>query len=155
MVGHHITISQRPIRGCADASGQLLLILKCCSAGLISYLGRRNGSELSGITFLRGTITPGGRRKPTWSHQRYSECSIYRFENHLLLLITTYVTTAGGSNTINITLQTFVLAMLCFPDVQVKAQEELDRVIGRDRLPDFNDESDLPYLGALLKEVYR
>lgn len=45
--------------------------------------------------------------------------------------------------------------MLCFRDVQVKAQEELDRVIGRDRLPDFNDELDLPYLGALLKEVYR
>jgi len=45
--------------------------------------------------------------------------------------------------------------MLCFPDAQIKAQEELDRVIGRDRLPDFNDESELPYLGALLKEVYR
>lgn len=45
--------------------------------------------------------------------------------------------------------------MMSFPDAQAKAQEELDRVVGRERLPDFNDESDLPYLGALLKEVYR
>ena len=45
--------------------------------------------------------------------------------------------------------------MLCFPDIQVKPQEEIDRVIGRECLPDSNDESDLPYLGALLKEVYR
>ena len=37
---------------------------------------------------------------------------------------------------------------------QVKAQEELDRVVGRERLPDLNDESDLPYLGVL-KEAYR
>ena len=42
--------------------------------------------------------------------------------------------------------------MLYFPEAQVKTQEELDRVIGQERLPDFNDES---YLGALLKEVYR
>lgn len=72
------------------------------------------------------------------------------FQFRLILFIT-----AGGSSGINATIQTFVLAMLCFRDVQVKAQEELDRVIGRDRLPDFNDELDLPYLGALLKEVYR
>ena len=45
--------------------------------------------------------------------------------------------------------------MMHFPDAQVKAQEELDRVVGRERLPDFSDESDLPYFGALLKEVYR
>ena len=45
--------------------------------------------------------------------------------------------------------------MSCFPDAQAKAQEELHRVVGRERLPDFKDESDLPYLGALLKEVYR
>ena len=61
----------------------------------------------------------------------------------------------GGLSATNVILQTFVLAMLCFPDAQVKAQEELDRVVGRERLPDFSDESELPYLGALLKEVYR
>jgi len=44
--------------------------------------------------------------------------------------------------------------MLCFPDPQLKAQEELDRVLGG-RLPDFNDESELPYISALVREVLR
>jgi cytochrome P450 len=44
--------------------------------------------------------------------------------------------------------------MLCFPDVQLRAQQELDRVL-KGRLPEFEDEQDLPYLAALVKEVLR
>ncbi|KAF9480937.1 cytochrome P450 [Pholiota conissans] len=61
----------------------------------------------------------------------------------------------GGSSTTTAVLHTFFLAMVCFPDAQAKAQEELDRVIGRGRLPDFNDEPFLPYISALIKEVQR
>lgn len=43
--------------------------------------------------------------------------------------------------------------MVLFPDVQKKAHEELDRVVGRDRLPEFADESSMPYLSAVCKEV--
>ena len=52
-------------------------------------------------------------------------------------------------------LSTFVLLMMLHPDVQRQAQEELDRVIGGDRLPDFQDHNSLPYLHALLREVLR
>lgn len=52
-------------------------------------------------------------------------------------------------------LLTFMLAMVQYPAVQNKAQEELDRVVGPDRLPDFHDAPHLPYLNALLKEVTR
>ena len=45
--------------------------------------------------------------------------------------------------------------MLMNPDAQTKAQEEIDRVIGTDRLPTFDDESKLPYVSALSKEVFR
>lgn len=45
--------------------------------------------------------------------------------------------------------------MLLWPDAQRKAQEEIDRVVGSDRLPDFNDREHLPYTEALLKEVMR
>ena len=45
--------------------------------------------------------------------------------------------------------------MAMHPEVQRKAQEELDRVIGGDRLPAFEDQASLPYLNALLKEVLR
>lgn len=52
-------------------------------------------------------------------------------------------------------LLTFFLAMLMNPAAQDKAQEEIDRVIGTDRLPTFDDEPKLPYVTALAKEVFR
>jgi cytochrome P450 len=52
-------------------------------------------------------------------------------------------------------LLTFFLAMLMNPEAQRKAQEEIDRVIGTDRLPTFEDEPKLPYVTALAKEVFR
>lgn len=45
--------------------------------------------------------------------------------------------------------------MLMDPAAQDKAQEEIDRVIGTDRLPTFDDEPKLPYVSALAKEVFR
>lgn len=50
---------------------------------------------------------------------------------------------------------TFFLVMLLNPDVQKKAQDELDRVVGNDRLPAFEDESSLPYISAVVKEIMR
>jgi hypothetical protein len=44
--------------------------------------------------------------------------------------------------------------MVCYPDVQKKAQQELDKVLNG-RLPEHGDIMSLPYLSALIKEVYR
>lgn len=49
----------------------------------------------------------------------------------------------------------FMLAMLLFPDTQRKAQEEIDRVIGSDRLPEMKDLPRLPYLTNLVQELWR
>ena len=51
-------------------------------------------------------------------------------------------------------IHTFFLAMVCFPQVQKKAQAEIDRVVFG-RLPDFGDMDELPYLSAIVKEVLR
>ena len=45
--------------------------------------------------------------------------------------------------------------MVLNPGAMRKAQEELDRVVGRDRLPDFSDRENLPYIDAVVKEVLR
>jgi cytochrome P450 len=45
--------------------------------------------------------------------------------------------------------------MVLYPDVQRKAQEEIDRVVGPDRLPDHNDRESLPYIEAVVKETMR
>ena len=36
-----------------------------------------------------------------------------------------------------------------------KAQEELDRVVGSERLPRISDQEDLPYISASIKELLR
>jgi Cytochrome P450 len=36
--------------------------------------------------------------------------------------------------------------MSLYPDVQKKAQEEIDAVVGHDRLPTFEDRERLPYV---------
>ncbi|KAF2849263.1 cytochrome P450 [Plenodomus tracheiphilus IPT5] len=61
----------------------------------------------------------------------------------------------AGSETTGTTLNNFTLCMVLFPDAQRRAQEELDRVVGKDRLPAWEDEGDLPYVRALIKEVLR
>lgn len=45
--------------------------------------------------------------------------------------------------------------MALFPEVQRKAQQELDTVVGKKRLPHFHDRENLPYINALVKEVLR
>lgn len=45
--------------------------------------------------------------------------------------------------------------MTLYPEVQRKAQQEIDVVIGNDRLPTLEDRGQLPYLCALVSEVYR
>jgi hypothetical protein len=45
--------------------------------------------------------------------------------------------------------------MVLYPDAQKKAQEEIDRVIGPHRLPNFEDRQSLPYVEAVYREVQR
>lgn len=49
----------------------------------------------------------------------------------------------------------FVLAMIKYPNVQAKAQAELDSVLGKNQLPTYADEDSLPYITAVMKEVIR
>ncbi|KAI0776613.1 cytochrome P450 [Trametes elegans] len=61
----------------------------------------------------------------------------------------------AGVDTSRSTLGIFFLTMTRNPHVYRKAQEEMDRVVGHDRLPDYSDRESLPYLNALLEEVLR
>ena len=45
--------------------------------------------------------------------------------------------------------------MALYPEAQMKAQAELDRVVGPNRLPDHNDLENLPYVRAVLMESLR
>ncbi|KAI0295339.1 CyP450 monooxygenase [Multifurca ochricompacta] len=61
----------------------------------------------------------------------------------------------AGSDTTVSALRTFFLAMTLYPQVQRKAQAEIDSVTGGSRLPDFSDMASFPYVDAVIKEVLR
>ncbi|KAK3299783.1 cytochrome P450 [Chaetomium fimeti] len=61
----------------------------------------------------------------------------------------------AGSDTTSSTLYAFVQAMVLYPDVQKKAQAEIDRVVGPNRMPTMDDEHNLQYIRGIVKESLR
>jgi cytochrome P450 len=61
----------------------------------------------------------------------------------------------GGAETVSTMMAWWTLAMLAYPETQVRAQAELDAVVGRERLPTFADYPFLPYIRAMVKEILR
>jgi cytochrome P450 len=78
---------------------------------------------------------------------------IYYQEHHVKCTAgTMYI---GGADTTVSALGTFMLGMLANPAAQKTAQAEIDAVTGGKHLPSFEDETSLPYVSALVKEVLR
>uniref|UniRef100_T1JPJ8 Cytochrome P450 n=1 Tax=Strigamia maritima TaxID=126957 RepID=T1JPJ8_STRMM len=61
----------------------------------------------------------------------------------------------AGLGTTQTTLCWFLLAMMKHPEIQIKVQEELDTVVGRERKPCLSDLPQLPYTEATLMETQR
>ncbi|KAK4074870.1 uncharacterized protein Triagg1_5019 [Trichoderma aggressivum f. europaeum] len=63
---------------------------------------------------------------------------------------------AGAEATVSV-MTAFTLAMTLFPEVQQRAQEEIDELIGTSptRIPQFEDQERLPYTSAIVKEALR
>src|SRR5260370_22877178 len=61
----------------------------------------------------------------------------------------------AGFDTTSATFKWWTLAMVVFPEVQRRAQVELDTVVGRARPPTFADAPQLLYVRAIIKEVLR
>ena len=49
----------------------------------------------------------------------------------------------------------FILAMRVYPEIQKKAQKQIDEVVGRGRLPTLGDRPSLPYVEAIVQEALR
>lgn len=61
----------------------------------------------------------------------------------------------AGSETTSAGINTAILYLSAYPDVRAKAYEEISRVVGTSRSPTFDDEKDLPYIRAIVKETMR
>jgi cytochrome P450 family 2 subfamily U polypeptide 1 len=61
----------------------------------------------------------------------------------------------AGTETSTTTLRWGLLFMMMHPDIQRKVQQEIDDVVGRQRLPSVNDRLQMPYTEATLLEISR
>lgn len=61
----------------------------------------------------------------------------------------------AGSGTTAAAMMSFVLAMVLHPEWQRAVQDEVDRVVGDARMPDFDDMPNLPTVRAVVKETLR
>ncbi|KAG1785782.1 cytochrome P450 [Suillus plorans] len=64
---------------------------------------------------------------------------------------------AAASGSTMSALCVFLLAMILYPEVQTRAQAEIDSIIGEtlERLPDWDDRASMPYINAIILETLR
>lgn len=62
---------------------------------------------------------------------------------------------SAGLETVTSTIEWSILFMILNPDCQKRVQEEIERVIGNERLPQLDDLSSMPYTEATIFEVLR
>ncbi|KAL8785210.1 MAG: hypothetical protein Q9195_008743 [Heterodermia aff. obscurata] len=61
----------------------------------------------------------------------------------------------GGSDTSSSLILAILLAVMAYPDVQQRAQAEIDAVMGEERSPQWSDFEKLPYINMIIKESHR
>ncbi|XP_035217943.1 cytochrome P450 18a1-like [Stegodyphus dumicola] len=61
----------------------------------------------------------------------------------------------AGSETVRVSVEWILLLCVAFPEVQIKIQQEIDDVVGRERFPTRADNLEMPFTEAVILEMNR
>ena len=89
-----------------------------------------------------------------WTYASFIKAGVETVSVHYLFVSRSRFSYVRDTKTNTMT-QAFFVLMASYPRVQQKAQEELDTVVGPDRLPTFDDIGSLPCLNAVIRELLR
>jgi hypothetical protein len=104
------------------------------------------------IADLANTNFADGLNRPGWNWAKdFAATDVDRIK----LAFDLEITCEAGIETTAVVLQIFTLACIAYPSFIPTAQAELDAVVGADRLPAFEDMDNLPYVHAIIEEVFR
>lgn len=85
------------------------------------------------------------------SEDKNSEIKVQRV--HIKALIMDFFT--AGTDTTSISTEWALVELMNNPSLLQKAREEIDNVVGKNRLVDESDGPNLPYIQAIIKETFR
>jgi len=95
-----------------------------------------------------------GQAKPSYTHDLLQEENLTDEAMHDIKWSAASFYGAGADTTVSV-MYAYFLALALHPKVQANAHAEMDRVVGQDRLPTFEDRDQLPYVDAICKELLR
>ena len=125
---------------------------------------KNNITELS--TFIRGIVNNHKEEHEAKNPNDYIDVYLDEIElskkaphepgvNEETLASTIIALFGAGTETSSTSLLWAVLYMMIHPEVQDRIQEEIDSVVGRNRLPKLADKPELPYTWATILEIQR
>ena len=127
-----------------------------------SYISRARsiGSQMSTLyTDVLSRVTTRRERDPTAQISTFMDRVLDTQEKNALppnqLRFIGGVLMEGGSDTSSSLILAIVQAMIHYPEVQQKAQAEIDEVVGAGRSPQWSDLEQLPYINMIVKEGHR